>query len=264
MAQQADLALRGGVAFLPGVGLQEVDILVTGGKISAIAAPGGGDARDTVDVTGLTVLPGAVDAHIHLGHGMDIARPRVPEDARSETGAAAIGGVTTVIPYVMSADPYTPVFAELCQITEAGARIDFGFHFVIATEDQLAELPDLIQRGAPSAKLFMNIRGNEGARLGLPGTDDGFLFRLLEVLAANKGLLCPHPENIEVAWVLRDRVTAAVSLAGDAYLFDQRGLAALEVPERTFPSLMATRATGGPASVYPRGRGVGGSSTVNA
>ena len=41
-------------------------------------------------------------------------------------------------------------------------------------------------------------------------------------------------------------------------------LAALEVPHRTFPSLMATRATGGPASVYPRGRGVGGSSTVNA
>ena len=209
MAEQADLALRGGVAFLPGVGLQEADILVTGGKITAIAARGGGDARDTIDVTGLTVLPGAVDAHIHLGHGMDIARPRVPEDAKSETGAAAIGGVTTVIPYVMSADPYTPVFTELCQITEAGARIDFGFHFVIATEDQLAELPELIQRGAPSAKLFMNIRGNEGARLGLPGTDDGFLFRLLEVLAANKGLLCPHPENTEVAWVLRDRVTAA-------------------------------------------------------
>lgn len=41
-------------------------------------------------------------------------------------------------------------------------------------------------------------------------------------------------------------------------------LAALEVPERTFPSLMATRATGGTTSVYPRGRGVGGSSAVNA
>lgn len=209
MATQADLALRGGDAFLPGTGLQRCDVLITDGAISAIAAPGAGDAREHVDVSGLTVLPGAVDAHIHLGHGMDIARPRVPEDAKSETGAAAIGGVTTVIPYVMSAEPHTPVFAELCEITEAGARIDFGFHFVIATEDQLAELPELIRRGSPSAKLFMNIRGNEGARLGLPGTDDGFLFRLLEVLSANNGILCPHPENIEVAWVLRDRVTAA-------------------------------------------------------
>ena len=79
---------------------------------------------------------------------------------------------------------------------------------VIATEDHLFELPELIRRGAPSAKLFMNIRGDEGARLGLPGTDDGFMFRMLEVLAEHKGLLCPHPENIEVAWVLRDRMAA--------------------------------------------------------
>ena len=41
-------------------------------------------------------------------------------------------------------------------------------------------------------------------------------------------------------------------------------LAALDVPDRTYESLMATRATGGPSSVYRRGRGVGGSSTVNA
>jgi len=209
MAQQADIALRGGMAFLPDLGLKHCDVLITDGAISAIEAPGGGDAAEDVDVSGLTVLPGAVDAHIHLGHGMDIARPRVAQDATSESGAAAIGGVTTFISYVMSPDPYTPVFAELCAITEAGARIDFGFHFVIATEDQLTELPELIKRGAPSAKLFMNIRGDEGARLGLPGTDDGFLFRLLEVLAENNGVLCPHPENIEVAWVLRDRVTAA-------------------------------------------------------
>lgn len=209
MHHPADLALRGGTAFLPGLGLQAADILITGGKISAIASSGAGDAVDQVDVTGLTILPGAIDAHIHLGHGMDIARPRAPEDAMSETAAAAVGGVTTFISYVMSPEPYGPIFDELCQITQSGARIDFGFHFVIATEEHLAELPELIARGSPSAKLFMNIRGNEGARLGLPGTDDGFLFRLLEALATHKGLLCPHPENIEVAWILRDRVTAA-------------------------------------------------------
>lgn len=41
-------------------------------------------------------------------------------------------------------------------------------------------------------------------------------------------------------------------------------LAALDVPGRTFPSLMATRGADGPSTVYARGRGVGGSSTVNA
>jgi dihydroorotase-like cyclic amidohydrolase len=149
-----------------------------------------------------------VDAHIHLGHGNDISRPRVATDATTETAAAASGGVTCIIPYILSAEPYAPVFDEIKAVTEAGARIDFGFHFVIATEDQLAEVPMLCRAGAPTAKLFMNIRGDEGKRLGLPGTDDGFLYRLLEVLAVEGGMLCPHPENIEIAWVLRDRVMA--------------------------------------------------------
>ena len=205
-----DLRLAGGTVLLPDAGLTQADILIADGRIAAVTAPGsGGAAAETVAVTGLTVLPGAVDAHVHLGHGADISRPRVPSDAASETGAAAIGGVTCIIPYVMGAEPYAGIFNELVAVTEAGARIDFGLHFVIATDDQLAELPGYIARGVPTAKLFMNLRGDEGARLGLPGTDDGFLFRLLETLAAHGGMLCPHPENIEVAWVLRDRVMAA-------------------------------------------------------
>ncbi|MEM9249872.1 MAG: dihydroorotase family protein [Pseudomonadota bacterium] len=205
----ADLAVRGGQVFLPGTGVTEADVLVEGGRIAGVVAPGAGTAAAELDARGLAVLPGAVDAHIHLGHGSDIACPRVPGDAASETGAAARGGVTTVLSYVMSAEPHLPAFDALIAVTEAGARIDVGYHFVIATEDHLAEVPGLVARGAPTAKLFMNIRGNEGARLGLPGVDDGYLFRLLEALRAQGGMLCPHPETIEVAWVLRDRVMAA-------------------------------------------------------
>lgn len=194
---------------LPETGFVEADVLIAGDRIAAIAAPGAVAAAETVQVAGLAVLPGAVDAHVHLGHGHDISRPRVPGDAASETAAAAVGGVTCLIPYVMSAEPYAPVFDELLGVTEAGARVDFGFHVVVATDAQLAELPGLIGRGVPTAKLFMNMRGDEGKRLGLPSIDDGFLFRLLETLASHRGVLCPHPENIEVAWVLRDRMMAA-------------------------------------------------------
>ena len=62
--------------------------------------------------------------------------------------------------------------------------------------------------GVPSFKIFMNNRGGEGKRLGLPDIDDGFLFRLCEAAAEHGGLVCPHPENIEAAWVLRDRLMA--------------------------------------------------------
>jgi dihydropyrimidinase len=206
-----DLRLAGGSVLLPGQGFRDVDVLVADGRIAAVTEPGSGpEAAETVQLGGLTVLPGACDVHLHLGHGSDISKPRVPSDAASETAAAAIGGVTSFIPYVMSPDPYGTQFAELKSVTEAGARIDFGFHFVIATDDQLAELPRYIKEfGVPTAKLFMNIRGDEGKRLGLPGTDDGFMLRLLETLAEHGGMMCPHPENIEAAWVLRDRVMAA-------------------------------------------------------
>ena len=52
--------------------------------------------------------------------------------------------------------------------------------------------------GAPSFKIFMNNRGGEGKRLGLPDIDDGFLLRLCEAAAAHGGMVCPHPETIEI------------------------------------------------------------------
>jgi dihydropyrimidinase len=148
-----------------------------------------------------------IDVHLHLGHGKDIARPRVPEDAATETAAAALGGITTFIPYLMATDPFETLFDEVNEVTEAGARIDFGYHFIISTEAQLAGVPRYAREfGVPSFKIFMNNRGGEGARLGLPDIDDGFLLRLCEAAAENGGMVCPHPENIEAAWVLRKRL----------------------------------------------------------
>ena len=203
-----DLLIRGGTVVLPQTDGVAADVAIAGEKIAAILAPGTAvDAAATLDAAGKIVLPGVIDVHLHLGHGKDIARPCVPEDAAAETAAAAVGGVTTFIPYLMATDPFETLFDEVRQITEAGARIDFGYHFIISTEAQLAGVPRYAREfGAPSFKIFMNNRGGEGARLGLPDIDDGFLLRLCEAAAAHGGMVCPHPENIEAAWVLRNRL----------------------------------------------------------
>jgi len=203
-----DLLIRGGTVVLPQTDGVAADVAISGEKIAAILAPGTAvDAAATLDAAGKIVLPGVIDVHLHLGHGKDIARPCVPEDAAAETAAAAVGGVTTFIPYLMATDPFETLFDEVRQITEAGARIDFGYHFIISTEAQLAGVPRYAREfGAPSFKIFMNNRGGEGARLGLPDIDDGFLLRLCEAAAAHGGMVCPHPENIEAAWVLRNRL----------------------------------------------------------
>ncbi len=206
-----DLVIRGGEAVLPGRGRSRCDIAVQDGRIAGILAPGAGcDAAETMSAAGLVIMPGAIDPHLHLGHGKDISRPRVPEDAARETAGAVRGGVTCFIPYLMASEPYDRVFPEVRAVTEAGSRIDFGYHFIIATEEQLAGVPSYVDEyGVPSFKIFMNNRGGEGARLGLPDIDDGFLFRLCEAAAAKGGTVCPHPETIEIAWVLRDRLKAA-------------------------------------------------------
>lgn len=199
--KNGSLVLRTGVA--------HGDIVIEGERIADVVAPGAVTSQnyEFIDVGGLHVMPGAVDAHIHLGHYNDISRPRLPSDAETETAAAARGGVTTVISYLMNAKPHEDDFEDIVAITTAGARVDFGFHFVIATQGHLAALPRYIKEfGVPTAKLFMNMRGGEGDRLGLPPIDDGFAFALLEALAEHGGMLCPHPENIEIAWLLGKRV----------------------------------------------------------
>lgn len=205
-----DLVVRGGRVILPGTDGAAADLAISKGKIAAILAPGGeAEAVESLDAHGLAVFPGAIDVHLHLGHGKDIARPRVADDAAGETAAAATGGVTTFVPYLMATEPFETIFDDVRQVTEAGARIDFSYHFIISTEAQLQGVPRYVREfGVPSFKIFMNNRGGEGKRLGLPDIDDGFLYRLCEAASETGGLVCPHPENIEVAWVLRDRLMA--------------------------------------------------------
>jgi dihydropyrimidinase len=206
-----DTVLRDAKAVLADGAIVEADIGIAGDHIAAIAAPGTLTGEAVVDLTGLLIMPGAVDAHIHLGHGADIRRPRKASDAATESAAAAAGGVTTFLSYVISSNAFEPALIdEICAVTAAGSRVDFGLHLVISTEEQLVGVPHYAKAyGIPSFKIFMYSRGGEGLRIGLPDIDDGFLFRLAEAVAKCQGILCPHCENIEVASILGRRLMAA-------------------------------------------------------
>ncbi|ODT81219.1 MAG: dihydroorotase [Pelagibacterium sp. SCN 64-44] len=206
-----DLVIRNGLVALPGQKPAPCDIAVSAGRIAAILEHGAdAEAKEVIDATGRLVMPGALDVHVHLGHGSDISYPRAASDAQSESAAAASGGVTTIVPFILSAEEHSTIFDEIRSVTEAGSHVDFGYHLIISTEEQLAQVPRYIaDYGIPSFKIFMNNRGGEGKRLGLPDIDDAFLFRLAQACADHGGLLCPHPENIEVVHYLRTKVMAA-------------------------------------------------------
>ncbi|WP_030909594.1 hypothetical protein [Streptosporangium amethystogenes] len=63
-----DLLVKGGTAVLPCRGEIRADPAVSAGKVAAFAHDVAVVAADEViDARGKTVLPGAVDAHFHLG-----------------------------------------------------------------------------------------------------------------------------------------------------------------------------------------------------
>src|SRR5918911_2403109 len=73
-------------------------IAVSEGRIAGLTAEPSGNAARTIDAEGLFALPGMVDQHVHFMDPGDTSR----EDFVHGSGAAAVGGVTTVIEHTHS------------------------------------------------------------------------------------------------------------------------------------------------------------------
>jgi dihydroorotase-like cyclic amidohydrolase len=201
-----DVVIRNAEVVFPHVGPRPVDVAITAGRIAALLERGApASAAEEVDARHLTVFPGVIDPHVH----QDITSSSDPW--HTETRSALVGGVTTLLDFRMSGEPYSKLFARDRATAEASSLVDFGFQFVITTEEQLAELDRYARDyGVPTFKLLMSFKGQEGAYLGAPGVDDGLLFALMERVASCRGgLVSVHTENIEVVWHLRDRLQAA-------------------------------------------------------
>lgn len=62
----ADLVIHNGTLVFPD-GVVAASLAITGGRIEAIgAAQAMPEARETIDATGLHILPGAIDVHVHF------------------------------------------------------------------------------------------------------------------------------------------------------------------------------------------------------
>lgn len=165
----------------------EADILVDGGKIAALLAPGSWrDAKDVVDAGGNYVLPGCVDGHTHM---MD---PGFTDQEEFETGtmAAAVGGVTTIVdhhrtlPAVYSVEPLREKIAYL----GGKACVDFGLKGGISP-DNVGELEDMWNAGITGFKTFTcNLHG-------VKAMHSGFLYRSMEEVARLGGTMLIHCED---------------------------------------------------------------------
>ncbi|WP_332811546.1 dihydroorotase [Sphingomonas sp.] len=177
-----DLMLRNGTVWTPG-GPIEADVAVSGGKIAAIGERG--DAGETIDCTGLTILPGVIDTQVHFREpGLE-----AKEDLESGSRAAVLGGVTAVFE-MPNTKPNTDSAEALDdKLGRAANRMwcDHAFYIgaTAANAPMLGELERL--PGAAGVKIFM------GASTGdlLVAEDDA----LARVLASGRRRVAIHAED---------------------------------------------------------------------
>jgi dihydroorotase len=177
-----DLMLRNGTVWTPG-GPIEADVAVSGGKIAAIGERG--DAGETIDCTGLTILPGVIDTQVHFREpGLE-----AKEDLESGSRAAVLGGVTAVFE-MPNTKPNTDSAEALAdKLARAANRMwcDHAF-YIGATAANAARLGELERLpGAAGVKIFM------GASTGdlLVAEDDA----LARVLASGRRRVAIHAED---------------------------------------------------------------------
>ena len=154
---KADLVVRGGDVVLEGAAVR-ADVAVTGGVVTAITREPV-DAATVVDATGCLVLPGGVDAHVHLsGGGGPEGAPTWADDWESGTRAAAAGGVTTVGNMTVPRDgeSLTDAVRRVGADVAAQSLVDVLLHPVVAGEQHLdpAQLTALRELGQTSIKVF--------------------------------------------------------------------------------------------------------------
>ncbi len=191
---------------------QAADLAIRDGKVAAI----GRDltsARESIDATGLTLLPGIVDEHVHF------REPGLTEkeDFASGTLAAAAGGVTTIFDMPNTKPPTSTVehFREKCRLAEASARVDVGLFGIIlgGQESNEFELAGLIEEGAIGLKLFLGeTTGNN------PCPDDGAIFGAFQIAARCGSVVAVHAENDPILQRLKRETRATGRTDARAHL----------------------------------------------
>ena len=133
--------------------VQKADILVRDEKIAAIFAPGQApQCEQALDVSGLYVMPGAIDPHMHLGLYEDFA-----ESYREDTKREAIGGLTTLIDYHRGKGDYFETTAAEIKAGEENSLVDFALSLGLCAKKHMTELEDYVKKiGITSFKFFFD------------------------------------------------------------------------------------------------------------
>lgn len=225
MTQSADLIVKNGTVVTPDATFP-ADLAVRDGRFVAIAAPGdlGLSAAEEFDATGLHVLPGVIDGHVHFREpGLEYK-----EDWRTGSTAAVHGGVTTVVE-MPNTKPKTdtPEHVELKRrLAEEKSYVDFGI-IGLLVQDSVPAIRPMAEAGVVGYKCFL------GETIGnIPAPDDGMMLDGLREIAATGLRIGFHAENNEIMQHLIRKLKAEGRTDPLAHVDSRPALAEVESIQR--------------------------------
>ncbi|MBZ7924950.1 dihydropyrimidinase [Ensifer adhaerens] len=183
-----DFVIKGGQVAI-GDNLVESDIGIGHGFIRELGTDLSG--RETIDATGLWVMPGGIDSHCHLDQP-DWGSAQSADDFRSGSVSAAFGGITCMFPFAMPGPGMSTLDAFDRATGRAAGRsvIDYGLHGVVtgaSASDLGSQFDRLVCEGVVSVKVFMTF--------GELFVGDDLFLDVLEAARARGMIVMVHAEN---------------------------------------------------------------------
>jgi dihydropyrimidinase len=152
-----DIVVRNGEIVIAAGSVGRADIGIAGGVVAQIGGTLKG--RQELDAAGKLILPGGVDAHVHLSYpGQADGGPGWVDDFTSGSAAALAGGITTLgnMTFLLSGETPLAGAEREAALARAQTIADLFLHPVLGeiTVRVLDEIPRLLDAGCNSVKLF--------------------------------------------------------------------------------------------------------------
>jgi len=216
----------------------ESDILIEGETISQIGKNLQHPNADIIDASGKLILPGGVDPHVHLD--LPMFGTVSSDDHYTGHKAAAFGGTTTVMDFVVLEDKGFEYSVDAWMKMAEKAAIDYSLHMNLTqfNEKIAKEIPSLMKMGIQTLKVFTAYNG----RLRI---DDGSIFKAMQIARDNGMLVMAHCENGDVIDTLIAQALAAGHTSPEWHALTRPAWGAVEATLR-----VAGMASAAEASAY--------------
>lgn len=198
-----DLIIKNGFVVSP-TATVKADVFINDGKIISVGVEGefGAKAKRVIDASGLYLLPGVIDAHMHVEAPFQGCFGA--NDFYTQSISAAFGGVTTFMDFTNTFKGKSVLEAVKTRHEEMSkSAIDYGIHgkIVEAPQNILDEIEEIVDYGCPSFKLFMTYK-KEGVM-----ADDETLLTVFQKAKELNALPLIHAESNAIAELNTEKFT---------------------------------------------------------